>query len=173
MGLRFDETLSLGEDSVFFFRYLSRVREVHVVEGAGYNYRVSAAGLSRRPLPWESHRRGGEAIAKVALPVLGRLLRGEFFYRKRLESLLLFGQHVFRLPFLYSSNCDGHARRKELSRVFRGRWRLFKTAFPLFCGNARHALLGCLFLVLPLCVMDFLLSRFFGDGGFGSVSRQP
>ncbi len=40
-GLRFDETLSLGEDTIFNLRYLQRTRGIHVSGQAGYYWRCT------------------------------------------------------------------------------------------------------------------------------------
>lgn len=57
-ALRFDETLSLGEDFVFNANYMMHVRQMRLLKTCFYEYRVGDTGLASRfqPEPWNSRR---------------------------------------------------------------------------------------------------------------------
>ena len=57
-SLRFNTKLSLNEDTVFVFEYLSNIQSVYIVEYYGYNYRRgNNDSLSVRPLKMSQYKR--------------------------------------------------------------------------------------------------------------------
>jgi glycosyltransferase involved in cell wall biosynthesis len=164
LNLRFDTTLSLGEDTIFLFQYLSAISELKVVPGSGYNYRDSGTSLSKKSIPWEIHCAGSKRIHEVAVPQVKRLLKDEFFYRKNFLNLLIYEQHALRLATLYDGSCARNKRIAALKETFGNRGRLLKTAYPAFSRKWKYSVLWFMFLCLPVSACDWILQYVFSDG---------
>ncbi|MDR2512875.1 MAG: glycosyltransferase family 2 protein [Puniceicoccales bacterium] len=159
LGLCFDPRLSLGEDAVFLFKYLSQVSRLDIVEGNAYNYRDTEGSLSKRALSWEDHALGSSAICEAAIPQVRRLLSREFCHCMRVLNLLGFEQFALRLGTLYSSPRDKSERVAILRKTFGPRWRLLSKCQPLFSKKRKMTVIWLLLIFLPYTWTDFLLEK--------------
>jgi glycosyltransferase involved in cell wall biosynthesis len=161
LNLRFDEGSHLGEDAVFFFRYLAEIEHMSVIEKTGYNYRNTGSSLSKRNHAWEVHYRGSRAICEVAFPQINRFLHGCFFYKRRILNLLTYEQYALRLDSLYQGGRSVSDRIQILRHTFGNRRDLLCTLQPLFSSSVKYSLLWGALLLFPYGFLDKLLFNFF------------
>jgi len=160
--LRFDESLDMSEDALFFFGYLNWVTRIKITTGSGYCYRQTEAGaLTRRRRSWETHTAGACKLRDSAVPQVRRFCAGCLAYRRRFLNMLCFEQFAHRLPFLYADGLPPDERRRFLTGTFGNRRALLMLAEPLFFNGWKYVLLWLLFLLTPVAFADILLAKMF------------
>jgi glycosyltransferase involved in cell wall biosynthesis len=166
LNLRFDENLALGEDSVFFFKYLAGVASLDIVSGTAYCYRESTENsLSKSQRTWEKNTRGSEIIRDVAEAQVKRFAADCLVYRRRFLNMLNFEQFALRLGFLYAESLLPEERVALLKKTFGNKKKLFLLAEPFFANSKSYILLWFLFLLLPMKLLDKILASKFKSYG--------
>jgi glycosyltransferase involved in cell wall biosynthesis len=161
LKLKFEPRFSLGEDAVFFYKYLSGVSRLSALENSGYIYRDTQSSLSKKSFSWEIRYLGGRAIDKAASPVVQKFITGNFRYKKKMLNMLTFEQQLFNLEALYTREYSHKQRLSALNLMFGNRLKLLSLFYPLFSKKRKCSLLWSLFLFSPHWLADKLLRKIF------------
>ncbi len=110
--LKFDENLTLGEDTKFVFEYLQFSDRIQTLDFEGYYYRDTNTGLSKKNLLYEYEENLLNTIAKIIrdLEQKNNLHKGELNHH-------LIYLTIRTLVSIYTSGLDARDRIKKLKKL--------------------------------------------------------